>query len=171
MRNLLTVLLALSLSHPVVAQPYKENAENWSVTSAWIKEILEKQQAAAVMIALGALNQKTASLINHRQDREQVAWVLKITACGTSMLAKVATKNPAMQEYLRSVSDLNVQLIRGDIRPAQFAEGEQRLQTDAKALADAVDKDSFMATRVQYKDRLAATETTLVVYAMACASK
>jgi hypothetical protein len=170
MSRTLILIAALSLISPVAAQRHKENSETWSVTSAWIKEVSSRHQAAAIVFAFGALNQKLQSLVALREDREQVSWAVRIKACGTSILAKVATKNPAMQEYFHSLSALNSKLARGEIHPDAYLQAEKQLQFNARTILDDVDNDSLTATKVQYKKRVEDTERSLIVYAMECAS-
>jgi len=170
-RRFLAFLFVATLSFSIHSQSAKENSETWQVTSAWVKEVSPDQQAHAVFVALGALNKKTAELVAHRQDGEQVHWVRKIIACGSSMLSKVSTKNPELETYLRRMSDLHVAFIRGEIRGSQFDEHEAKLQNDGIALLKNVNLGSFSDTATQYKNRLADTEMSLVVYAMICASK
>jgi hypothetical protein len=150
---------------------YKENAENWSVTSSWIKEIPADQQAIVIGIVLGALNKKIESLLEFQHNREQAAWVSKITACGYSMLSKVATKNAPIQSYLSRHSDLYVQLIRGELKSGIFAKADEALIAEGQAaFSKAFDIESHKAATTQYKDRIAATKLSFVVYSMNCAT-
>lgn len=163
-------LLTAIFSYSTHSQPARENSETWQVTSAWLKEVLPDHQANAVFSTLGALNNKAAELIAYRRDGEQRQWVRKIMACGTSMLARVATKNPELEAYLRRMSDLQIAFIRGEIRGPNFDEQEANLQSEGRALMHGVSASSFSDTATQYKKRLADTERSLIVYSMLCAS-
>jgi hypothetical protein len=165
-----SLLLLVSFSASSQEKRYKENSEAWPVTSSWIKEIPADQQVIAAARALGALNQKTASLLEHKQDQEQVAWVAKITACGYSMLSKVLTKNPDFQSYLVRHSELYVRFIRGEVKGNEFSNADEALFAEGKAvLSKSFNSEALKATTTQYKDRIAATERSLVVYSMLCA--
>lgn len=168
----LALLLFLSFLTSALSEEksYKENSEAWPVTSSWIKEIPPDQQVIAAAKALGALNRKTASLLEHRQDSEQVMWVAKITACGYSMLSKVLTKSPSFQAYLMRHSDLYVRFIRGEVRAAEFSKADEALIAEGQdVLSKAFDDEALKATTTQYKERIVATERSLVVYSMLCA--
>jgi hypothetical protein len=90
----LTIALLVPFSALSQEKARNENSENWYVTSSWIKEITEVEQIIVASLALEALSQKTASLLEYQRDGQQVAWVVKITACGYSMLSKMMTKTP-----------------------------------------------------------------------------
>lgn len=147
----------------------KENAEAWPVTSAWVKEIPANQQAIVLTLGLVALNQKTSSLLEHKRDREQAVWVAKISACGYAMLSKVATKNPQFAAYLTRHSSAYAQLLRGELKSSQFQERDLALRSEGDVLMRALDNDAYRVVKAQYKDRVEATEMSLVVYAMFCA--
>ena len=164
-----TFLATVLMSSHSADRPSGENSEAWPVTSAWVKELPANQQAIAITLALAALNRKFTSLIELRQDREQVGWVAKMGACGYSMLSKVATKNPEFESYLRRHSAAYVQLVRGELKESGFAETEKALRNEGQVLMRTLDENAYRAVKVQYKDRMAATELSLVVYAMLCA--
>lgn len=170
------IVLLLLCTAPLISQSqekqYKENSEAWPLTSSWIKEIPADQQIIAAAITLGALNRKTTSLLESRQDREQVVWVAKITACGYSMLSSVVTKNPSFQSYLVRHSELYARLIRGEVNSVEFSRTDEFLNTEGqKVLSNAFDPKALNATTTQYKDRITATERSLVVYSMLCAKQ
>ena len=85
------------------------------------------------------------------------------------MLSKVATKNPEFESYLRRHSAAYVQLVRGELKESGFAETEKALRNEGQVLMRTLDENAYRAVKVQYKDRMAATELSLVVYAMLCA--
>ena len=86
------------------------------------------------------------------------------------MLSKVVTKNPPFQSYLARHSDLYVRFIRGEIKPSDFSKAEAVLLAEAEnVLSKGFDAEVFKATTAQYRDRIAATDRSLVVYSMLCA--
>lgn len=153
------------------SQSVKENSENWQVTSAWVKEVTPEQQAHAIFSAFAALNKKTAEVIQYKQDGEQVLWVAKIIACGTSMLAKVSTKNPDIENHLRQVSDLHVSFIRGDKMGDQFGDRDEQLHREGMTIFNKIKPNSYKETTITFKKRLLDTDRSLVVYAMMCATQ
>lgn len=169
-----TTALAFTLiifSAPSISQSAQENSENWQVTSAWIKEITPEQQAHAILSALSALDKKTAEAIQHKQDWEQILWVAKIIACGTSMLAKVATKNPDIENYLQQTSDLHLDFIRGKKTGDQLSNGDERLRREGTSIFNKINHNSYKETTITFKKRLFDTDRSLVVYAMMCATQ
>jgi hypothetical protein len=167
------VAIAILVPFPALSQEKarNENSENWYVTSSWIKEVTEEEQIIAASLALEALSQKTASLLEYQRDGKQVAWVVKITACGYSMLSKIMTKTPTFQSYLAGHSDLYIRFIRGEIKRKDFLKSEQAfLDEQENLLSKGLDVKSLAITKTQYKDRIAATNRSFVAYSMICAS-
>lgn len=172
MRNLLTFILVLGFSHFAGAQtPPKKNSETWVVTSAWVKEIPPKQQAAVVGMAAIALGKKVTEIIEKSRGGKDQIWALKINACGHWMLADVTTKNPDIEKHFRTTGDLFSRVISGKVRGAEFEREAAKSQADASTLFNAIDDVTVQATKSQYESRIATTERSLVVFAMGCASR
>jgi hypothetical protein len=161
-------LVTMSISPLIFSQTSRENSENWHVTSAWVKEVTPEQQLHAIFSAFAALRKKTDELIQYRQDHEQVLWVSKTIACGTSMLAKISTKNPVVQSQLQEISDLYVRLIRGEISGEQFSDREQKVRRDLILAFSKIQLKSYEDSTIVFKKRLLDTNTSLVVNAMEC---
>ncbi|WP_442775897.1 hypothetical protein [Sphaerotilus montanus] len=161
---------AIIVATPTFSQSIKEDSENWQVTSAWVKEITPEQQAHAIFSAFAALNKKTAELIQHNQGWEQLLWATKITACGTSMLAKVSTKNPDIENNLQQVSDLYVAFIRGEKPSGKFVERDEQLRREGISIFNKINQNQYKETAITFKRRLFETDRSLVVYAMMCAT-
>lgn len=161
---------SIIVATPTFSQSVKENSENWQVTSAWVKEVTPEQQAHAVFSAFSALNKKIAEIIQHNQDGEQLLWVAKITACGTSMLAKVSTKNPDIENNLQQVSDLYVAFIRGEKPNNKFVERDEQLRREGISIFNKINPNLYKETAITFKRRFFETDRSLVVYAMMCAT-
>lgn len=152
---------------------YKENSENWYVTSAWVKEVSRAEQSAAIMLGFNALNQKMMSVLQSGRDndKDHMTWSLKIKACGSKMLSRVSTKNEALAKHLAAISELYLQLINAEISLKEFAAREEASKRSGEAAIREVDEDALTKTLTRYRDRVKATETSLVVYSMECASR
>lgn len=163
-------ITALTSNTAALSQRVMENSENWQITSAWVKEATSEQQSHAIFSAFTALNKKTAELVQQRQDGEQLLWVAKIIACGTSMLEKVSTKNPEIQNYLHQVSDLHVSFIRGEKRGDQFGHRDDQLRREGISIFGKINSKAYKETTILFKNRLSETDRSLVAYAIICAT-
>lgn len=87
------------------------------------------------------------------------------------MLAKVATKNPDIENYLQQTSDLHLDFIRGKKTGDQLSNGDERLRREGTSIFNKINHNSYKETTITFKKRLFDTDRSLVVYAMMCATQ
>ena len=142
------------------------DTENWSVNSAWVKELTAREQAAILFMLRGEVNKHVTEKIapGAQNDPKTFYWMLKFQATSSFMLSELATKNPDMRQFFVEYADRLKHVVNtGDLRN-YMADGNWA-NDHMRRFFDALGEAHVQRVVMQHPTKLRSTGTALIAFA------
>ena len=150
----------------------QKDSETWSVTSAWVSVLPEKEQTPVLILLNYALRQKVdKELVPNAKDGKGALWVVKVDYVGNFLLSELAKKSPKYKKILDGRAGYMLDFIHGksnvDVVDAKSRETGQA----TLAIIKGMPKGELEDIMNKYSTRIEQTRTALIVQAMLGASQ
>ena len=164
--SLSTTVLA---SEPIIAV---RDTESWPVASAWISAVTPTEQIVVIFLLRSKLNNNLSQTVFERPGAtaDDHLWGLKSISAGNYILAKLATKSPALRKAIDSYVLTINRLIGGSISENEYT---QQIQGPTKSFSTVLQSvNAFDATDAgnKYDARINETSKRLIAMAKGLAS-
>jgi hypothetical protein len=168
-------LMLVPVAAKASAQPdyVPENSEGWAVKSAWVTVLDREEQTVVILLLRSQLNDDLIGRVapNAKKSPRDLEWMIKTQFVANDMLARLATKSPAIRAPLEKCRNELALVIEGKMTLANYQATSAKTTQAFAGVFASIDLEKGANTQRKYKRRIDETATHLIGLAKLIASE